>query len=438
MLIHFNDIEGEKIFPDMELKIPDQDVYIVKPGDTLSEIAQRFNIPLDRLMARNKLNTDKIHSGQSLSLPLNSSGRFIEYAVQEGDTLWEISLSKGTTVESILTANDMLSDRILPGMILSIPLSGSAQWASFNPLKSSTPAVRLMDSFTSMQEKGPWFGNRPLKKVQPSLQYSELSQWTPIDSFHRAETIISELDKKIEDAGQLSQDLKGWRIVIDPGHGGLDPGALVESRDGNGHSVFFVEDEYAYDVSLRLYSLLKQHGADSFLTIISPNHHIRSTPDASATFVNQKNEVYNSSRLNQTVSWQNWPRGGTDGLRKRKITAREWLGPDNGKTLFLSIHCDNTEGVSFDNALLTWGENRRDSENSRILAEEIAPYLGGETVIREQELEVLKNNPAETSLLIEIRNIADSDNSWILRKEDLRNGEVQSLFEGIRAYILSR
>src|SRR5688572_27603409 len=41
--------------------------------------------------------------------------------------------------------------------------------------------------------------------------------------------------------------LQGWAIVLDPGHGGVDPGSSTMHNDQR-----VVEDEYVYDVSLRV------------------------------------------------------------------------------------------------------------------------------------------------------------------------------------------
>lgn len=437
LLEDLNGIQEGHIYPDMELQIPGEAVYTVKPGDTLSEISQYFQVSLEQLMNRNHLSSDKIKSGQKIRIPFSGDSLINqEYRVKEGDTLWAIASDYDLDLETLLSVNSLTDEIIIPGMILSIPVKNTTNLAAFSlQAPKNTP---LIEKYSGLPEKGPWSGNEPEKNSQPSLNYSELSPWTPQESYLKAQARLNELDQEIKSAGLLSQDLKNWRIVIDPGHGGMDPGAMVESEDGLGNKVYIVEDEYAYDIALRLYSLLKQNGAETFLTIISPNHQIRSTPDASITFVNQKNEVYNSRNLNLSGSWDHWPIGGTEGLRKRKTAAREWIGRGNRNTLFVSIHCDNTEGVSFDNALLFWGANKRDLENSKFLAENIAPFLDGETEIRQQELEVLKNNPAEASVLIEVRNISDPDNSWILRKEELRNIEVMNIYEGLREYILAR
>ncbi len=55
-------------------------------------------------------------------------------------------------------------------------------------------------------------------------------------------------------------------MVLDPGHGGIDPGAIVEAKDDAGASYFIVEDEYVYDLALRVYVLLRRHGATVTLT----------------------------------------------------------------------------------------------------------------------------------------------------------------------------
>jgi len=429
-LSSFNRLDDDHIFPEMELTLPDKDHYIVQRGDNLSSIALRFQVTTEELKQWNQLEDDRILIGQILKIHssvFSLPGK--EYTVVEGDTLWDIAKSFSVSITDIVRSNQLQGDKIFPGMSLTLPASASA---------SPQIASVFYEQISEDTEKGPWFGAEPRRNAQPSLNYGELSDHTPMENYRAARQILNDLDRDIRRMGLLSRDLKGWRIIIDPGHGGLDPGAIVETQDGLGNSAYVVEDEYAYDISIRLYSLLKQHGADPFLTIISPNHHIRSTPDASQTLVNQKNEVYNQEALNMGNSWDLWPRGGSSGLRKRKTAAAAWLGNRKDKSIYISIHCDSTPNVSYDSAVLVWGENQNSLNRSRELAEHILPYLGGESEIREQELEVLKNNPAENSVLIEVRNVADSDNSWILRKEDLRNREVERIFQGIQDYISTR
>ena len=62
-----------------------------------------------------------------------------------------------------------------------------------------------------------------------------------------------------------SQDrgsLYGWVVVLDPGHGGVDPGS---SRFHNRQRV--VEDEYVYDVALRVRRIALARGAIVFSTL---------------------------------------------------------------------------------------------------------------------------------------------------------------------------
>lgn len=60
----------------------------------------------------------------------------------------------------------------------------------------------------------------------------------------------------------MSNRLKGKVFYISSGHGGPDPGALGK-RSGR----TLCEDEYAYDVSLRLCRLLIAHGATAYMVI---------------------------------------------------------------------------------------------------------------------------------------------------------------------------
>lgn len=68
----------------------------------------------------------------------------------------------------------------------------------------------------------------------------------------------------------VSSRLKGKIFYIISGHGGPDPGAQGR-RAGN----TLCEDEYAYDVSLRLVRLLVSHGATTYMIVRDPNDGIR-------------------------------------------------------------------------------------------------------------------------------------------------------------------
>jgi len=75
-----------------------------------------------------------------------------------------------------------------------------------------------------------------------------------------------------------SKELKGTVYYLMSGHGGPDPGAIGTL---NGHQL--CEDEYAYDVTLRLARNLTECGASVYMIIRDPNDGIRDeqylTPD---------------------------------------------------------------------------------------------------------------------------------------------------------------
>ena len=66
--------------------------------------------------------------------------------------------------------------------------------------------------------------------------------------------------KKYQDVEILDKKLKGKIFYVEGGHGGPDPGAMTKV-DGR----TLCEDEYAYDVSLRVARELIRHGATVFI-----------------------------------------------------------------------------------------------------------------------------------------------------------------------------
>ena len=430
-LMAANGLEGSFIKEGDSLAIPlgaGESFWIVKPGDSLSKIAWETDISQESIKAANGLDGEKILIGQKLILPRENVGDRT-YVVNRGDSLWTIAANYNTTSENLARLNGLTSEKIFPGMELRLPL--------FSRLTQGVNVLKAMLNSRKDPEPGPWFNGEPERRTQPSLEYGELSQRSTTENYQLAREVLAGLDREVDRAGLLSRDLRGWTVVIDPGHGGLDPGAVVETIDGQGHSAFVVEDEYAYDISVRVYALLSQHGADADLTIISPNHHVRHTPDASLTFVNEKNEVYNSSDLNVTGAWSEWPAGGSRGLEKRLTVAREIIKRENnGHSLFISIHCDNTPGGFPQSGVLTFGKNEAEKSRSEQLAESFIESFPAGLSIKEQNLHVLNGNPAQDgAVLMEIRNIHYDNNSWALRNEDLRDQDAEKIVDSILHFV---
>ncbi len=89
--------------------------YTVQWGDTLSGIAERFGTTYQNLAAYNGIsNPDLIYAGQVIRIPSGggSSGGGL-YTVQWGDTLSEIALRFGTTVEELQRLNGIADPNLI-------------------------------------------------------------------------------------------------------------------------------------------------------------------------------------------------------------------------------------------------------------------------------------------------------------------------------------
>jgi N-acetylmuramoyl-L-alanine amidase len=85
-----------------------------------------------------------------------------------------------------------------------------------------------------------------------------------------ASRIFPIFGKKYQYVPKQSDALKGKVFYIESGHGGPDPGAIAKVGKNT-----ICEDEYAYDVSLRLVRLLIEHGATAYMITRDRNDGIR-------------------------------------------------------------------------------------------------------------------------------------------------------------------
>lgn len=97
--------------------------YIVRPGDTLWLLAQRYHTTVDAIKKLNGLTSDNLNIGQVLKIPSTGAAPtpYFKYTVRSGDTLWYLAQRFGTTVSEIKTLNGLHSDILNIGQVLLIP-----------------------------------------------------------------------------------------------------------------------------------------------------------------------------------------------------------------------------------------------------------------------------------------------------------------------------
>jgi len=100
--------------------------YTVKEGETLSDIASRFNTTSSQIEKLNGLkNPDHLDKGQRLKIPIANTGEgktFIEHEVKKGETLSYLAGKYGVAVSDIVEANDLSNKNMLKtGQYLLIP-----------------------------------------------------------------------------------------------------------------------------------------------------------------------------------------------------------------------------------------------------------------------------------------------------------------------------
>jgi len=102
---------------------PGENIYIVKAGDSLYSIARQFNTTVDELRRLNNLTTSTLRIGQILTIPKitppTTGG--ITYTVKSGDNLYDIARRYNTTVDEIKRANNLTTNTLRIGQILTIP-----------------------------------------------------------------------------------------------------------------------------------------------------------------------------------------------------------------------------------------------------------------------------------------------------------------------------
>jgi beta-lactamase class A len=123
--------------------------YLIQPGDTLSAIASTTGVSLERLVNLNAIkNPDLIIAGQTLTLDgvahaaaAVDAAAGAHYTVKGGDTLWDISVATGVSLEVLVKLNGLANaDQLTIGQVLVLPASTSSATATQRAAAAPTPA----------------------------------------------------------------------------------------------------------------------------------------------------------------------------------------------------------------------------------------------------------------------------------------------------------
>lgn len=104
----------------------DKDIYIVKKGDTLWDIAKKYNMSVNKLKEINNLSTNNLKISQTLKITPNINESSIKndeiiYIVKKGDNLYNIANKYNTSVSKIKSLNNLSTDVLQINQKLKIP-----------------------------------------------------------------------------------------------------------------------------------------------------------------------------------------------------------------------------------------------------------------------------------------------------------------------------
>ena len=98
-------------------------IYQVQAGDTLSSIAQKFNILKEDLAILNDISPASILiPSTNIIVPKTTNPYFTDYIVKSGDNIYKIAKENNTTPSNILRLNGLNeTDIIYPNQTITIP-----------------------------------------------------------------------------------------------------------------------------------------------------------------------------------------------------------------------------------------------------------------------------------------------------------------------------
>lgn len=223
----FNNLISDNIYVGQNMIIPspgqDYTVYTVVPGDTLWIISQKFKTTVGEIKLLNNLITDSILIGQKLRVPVQSIEQVntTTYKVAAGDTLWIISKKFNTTIPELKSLNNLLSDYLYIGQILTIPLSNNSVTAADTGTSSDAGSTSVNTdgqetrieyiTYTVKQGDNPWNIGQQFKiPYQEVLKANNLTESTNLKIGQTLKIPVHIVPVKSTPGAQYGELLDWW------------------------------------------------------------------------------------------------------------------------------------------------------------------------------------------------------------------------------------
>ena len=126
----YNNLSSSRLLVGQTLKIPSSNYIVptrpashtVSSGQSLSVIANKYNITTQQLKQFNNLRSNSLKVGQKLKIPSTNFVRK-KHKVRSGESLSVIAKRYGTTTSAIISTNKLRSKSLAIGQVLTIPVS---------------------------------------------------------------------------------------------------------------------------------------------------------------------------------------------------------------------------------------------------------------------------------------------------------------------------
>ena len=137
-----------------------QNIYIVQKGDSLYGIAKKFNTTVTDIKKINNLSSNLLSIGQEIIISENETGtNKIIYVVKKGDSLWLIANKYDTTIDEIKSTNNLKSNLLQIGQVLTIPstsnfvtytvVKGDSLWIIANKYNTTVDNIKKINNLSS-------------------------------------------------------------------------------------------------------------------------------------------------------------------------------------------------------------------------------------------------------------------------------------------------